>query len=109
MRRKQSEYLTELQRIVFESLRDGGLNDALAEELSNDVVQAYVDLFGGQLIYVAMCQSAINAERDETIWMEYGAGRSANEIAAKLNMSVQNVYKRLRDMHRTKQLELFND
>jgi len=75
-------------------IRSGIANDHDAEQIASDLCSAISEAWGGQIIYVGKEAQFRVARRDAELWRDF-TGDNHPELAAKYNISVQTVYRRL--------------
>jgi Mor family transcriptional regulator len=91
-------FMRELADTVASELQDTlGLPQERAAEIGLRSAQTVCDEFGGQLIYVPQGFALRITERDRALYSEFCSnGRDAAATARKFEISIQQVYKRIR-------------
>jgi Mor family transcriptional regulator len=90
--RPMPELLTELRRIVADTLRTGiDLDADLADHIGHEAARRICDNWGGTSVYIPKPDSLERYDRDLQIWAEFD-GRNQIDLARKYRVSLVWIY-----------------
>ncbi|MBL3600658.1 MAG: DNA-binding protein [gamma proteobacterium endosymbiont of Lamellibrachia anaximandri] len=99
---KGPELLADLgERATAVLCKNADLDADKATQVARELVDVMRLAWGGQLIYFPKGDSLETAERDLNLWADF-TGDNQAELAKKYKLSIQQVYKKLREVRKAK-------